>query len=450
MATYGLLSTGFVPKTQPIIRSEIEARLRAALGNSVPLGDRSLLGQINGIYSEREALMWELLELIVSSQDPDAAFGAYLEAICALTGTTRDPARSSTVVLLLTGTVGTLVTAGSRAKTASTGQEFATAADATFIACTLWAASTAYAANQVRANAGRIYICTAAGTSAGSGGPTGTGTAITDGTVTWRYAGEGLGVIAVTSSAVNTGPIEAVAFDVNTIVTPVSGWQSVINLLDAELGAELESDASLRTKREEEIAAAGDSPIPAIRAKLLQVTGVTSATVFHNTSDVTDSDGVPPHYVEALVRGGDDTDIFEALFAAVAGGIGTYTRTSDSGIVTDDEGNDWTMAFSRPTEVPIYVDIVLVKDPSTYPTDGDAQVKAAIVAWGDARLTGDNVAASAILAQVFKVAGVLEVSMPEIGTSASPTLTTTITITSRQLATFDTSRITVTTSNGTP
>lgn len=50
-----------------------------------------------------------------------------------------------------------------------------------------WVASTTYAVGQVRENGGNIYRCVTAGTSAGSGGPTGTGTAITDGSVVWDY-----------------------------------------------------------------------------------------------------------------------------------------------------------------------------------------------------------------------------------------------------------------------
>lgn len=50
-----------------------------------------------------------------------------------------------------------------------------------------WAASTAYALNAVVANGGNWYICTQAGTSAGAGGPSGTGTSIVDNTVRWDY-----------------------------------------------------------------------------------------------------------------------------------------------------------------------------------------------------------------------------------------------------------------------
>ncbi len=51
-----------------------------------------------------------------------------------------------------------------------------------------WVGSTAYAVDDLSTNGGEVYECTAAGTSAASGGPSGTGTSITDGTVTWRFA----------------------------------------------------------------------------------------------------------------------------------------------------------------------------------------------------------------------------------------------------------------------
>lgn len=52
-----------------------------------------------------------------------------------------------------------------------------------------WAGSKAYLLNQQAHNGGNVYRVTTAGTSASSGGPTGTGTGITDGSVTWAYVG---------------------------------------------------------------------------------------------------------------------------------------------------------------------------------------------------------------------------------------------------------------------
>lgn len=50
-----------------------------------------------------------------------------------------------------------------------------------------WAATTAYTVGQYVTNSSNIYRCITAGTSAGTGGPTGTTADITDGTVHWAY-----------------------------------------------------------------------------------------------------------------------------------------------------------------------------------------------------------------------------------------------------------------------
>lgn len=52
---------------------------------------------------------------------------------------------------------------------------------------TAWALSTAYTVGQQAYNGTNVYVVTGAGTSASSGGPTGTTSPITDGTVTWAY-----------------------------------------------------------------------------------------------------------------------------------------------------------------------------------------------------------------------------------------------------------------------
>lgn len=51
-----------------------------------------------------------------------------------------------------------------------------------------WAGSTLYAPDEYVTNGGNLYVCTTGGTSASSGGPTGTGsTTISDGTAAWSY-----------------------------------------------------------------------------------------------------------------------------------------------------------------------------------------------------------------------------------------------------------------------
>ncbi|MHB8388137.1 MAG: hypothetical protein ACYDDA_10805 [Acidiferrobacteraceae bacterium] len=65
-----------------------------------------------------------------------------------------------------------------------------------------WLASTAVVLNQMASNGGNLYICTTAGTTAASGGPTGTGTGITDGTAVWSYVAPGVASVTLSNAAV--------------------------------------------------------------------------------------------------------------------------------------------------------------------------------------------------------------------------------------------------------
>ena len=71
---------------------------------------------------------------------------------------------------------------------------------------TAWVASTAYTVGQTVANGGNAYLCTTSGTSAGSGGPSGTGTSIADNTVVWSYIG-----LAIGDMTLNTAVLVALA-----------------------------------------------------------------------------------------------------------------------------------------------------------------------------------------------------------------------------------------------
>lgn len=60
-------------------------------------------------------------------------------------------------------------------------------ADISLTAIPAWAANTAYVVGQIVKNGGYPYRCVTAGTSAGSGGPSGTGSSIADNTAAWTY-----------------------------------------------------------------------------------------------------------------------------------------------------------------------------------------------------------------------------------------------------------------------
>jgi uncharacterized phage protein gp47/JayE len=444
---YGLTSTGFTPKPYEQVLADIEASLRSSFGESIDLTPQSTFGQIAGIIAERVAEVWDAAQGVYAAFDPDAATGTALDALAAVTGTLRLPATKSTLDLACTGTPGTVLPAGRQASVDVTLARFETLAEAVIAAATAWASTTAYVVGAVRTNASRVYVCTGAGTSAGSGGPTTTAPSITDGTVTWRYVGEGTGYVAAPAECTVTGPVAALSGTITTIETPVSGWSSVRNLTDAVAGRDVETDAALRLRREGDLQATGGGAVEQIREALSLVDGVLEVTVFENATDSV-VDSIPPHAVEALVLGGDADDIRAALFAAVAAGIATFG--SETGTVVDSMGISHTVEFSRPTPVPIYFAVALTKDPNTYPADGDAQVKAAMVAYGATFRTGWDVRSTAFVARIFTVPGVLDVTECFLGTAPAPTTPNTVTTTARELATFDSGDIVVVASNGSP
>jgi uncharacterized phage protein gp47/JayE len=452
--TFGLTPTGLVVKTTDLIRQDINALLVAKFGASFDTSDGSPDGALAGILAERYGQLWNLAQQVGASQDPDQATGAALDALCLLTGTFRTAAKSSTATLTLTGTPATVVASQSRASTTSTAQPFATTASATITALTAWVALTVYVVGDRRTNSGNAYQCITGGTAAGAGGPTTTLADITDGSVHWRYLGAGTGAIDVLAASVSTGAIVGVSGDITSITTPVGGWSGVINILDATLGNDVQTDASLRVSRIAALAAPGSGTPNAIRAAVLGVANVTSCTVFVNNTDTVNSDSMPPHSVEVLVQGGLDAAIATVLFGQVAAGIAFQGTTSS--VVVDSQGVSQTVKFSRPVNVNVYVDITVVKDPAFYPATGDALIQAAIAAYGGLQAVGKDVVAASVGAQAFTVTGVLDVPRAGslggalVGIAPSPTLDTTIVITSRQLAVFDTSRVVVHSSNGTP
>ena len=69
-------------------------------------------------------------------------------------------------------------------------------------AALVWLASTAYSVGDRVSNGANTYVATTAGTSAASGGPTGTGTGIADGSVVWAFEGINEAVLAGASQII--------------------------------------------------------------------------------------------------------------------------------------------------------------------------------------------------------------------------------------------------------
>ncbi len=459
---FGLLSTGFIPKAITDITADLQAAMKSAFGASINVTPQSRFGQIIGIIAERYLELWNLAGAVHAAFNPDNALGQDLVNVAAITGTLPVIPTSSTVTETLTGTPNTLCPAGRQVAVQGTLSVFNTLADATITALTAWAAYSPLLGDR-RTNGGNAYQCITAGTSVT--GPSGTGVDIIDGgTAHWTYLGVGTGAIDVAMSSALTGPIIASARTLTLIQTPVAGWSSAINLLDAVLGVAVESTAAFRLRREAELHGLGRAAVQAIQAAILKLTGVTACTVFENTTDAVNSDGMPPHSIEVLVQGGDPTAICTAIFLNTAAGINT-TGNQASINITDSQGIVHPIFFSRPVLVNIYVIANVIMNSAQMPSGGVAAVQTSvtnnILAYAATLIADFDVFSSQIAAAIIAgipfplpailgVPGMLDAGTPFIGLAPSPGTSATISITSRQLASFATARITVNVSQAVP
>ncbi|MCX9763361.1 baseplate J/gp47 family protein [Klebsiella pneumoniae] len=281
---------------------------------------------------------------VYRSFSPATALGDALTSNVKINGITRRAATNSTVDLLLTGTVGTAITNGSVRDT-----------------------------NSVVWNLPATVVIGSDGT------------------------------VVATATCANSGAVAAVAGSVNGINTPTRGWASVTNPLAATVGVAAETDAELRVRQSQSVALASLTPFDAVDGAIANVEGVTRHKLFENDQEVTDSNGLPPHSISAIVEGGDATEIANTIRSVKGQGVSTYGTTSV--IVTDKYGNPYTIRFSRPIDVPVYVSITL-KALTGYSSEVGDEIKAAVASYINSLAIGDSV----LLSRVYSPANLGVVS----------------------------------------
>ncbi|HFS7361024.1 baseplate J/gp47 family protein [Enterobacter roggenkampii] len=229
------------------------------------------------------------------------------------------------------------------------------------------------------------------------------GTSITNGTVKdtnnviWRLPasvtiGVG-GTVTVTATCSNSGAVAALAGTITTINTPTRGWASVTNPAAATVGAPAETDAELRIRQGQSVALPSLTPFEGVDGAIANVAGVTRHKLYENDTGATDSNGLPPHSISAIVDGGDVTEIAQTIRGNKGQGTATYGTTSVT--VPDTYGNPHVISFSRSTDVPIYGHITL-KAFTGYTSQIGVQIQQAVADYINGLTIGDDVLLSRI------------------------------------------------------
>lgn len=324
MTQYGLTPQGFRIKRLADIREEVEEDLRDTFGDDLILSDDSVTIQLVMPAMAQLSQVWESLENVYDSFDPDKALGTALVNQARIVGLRgRIPASFSEGEVKVSGQPNTIIPEGTVVENANTEDRFET-------------------------------------------------------TEQGRIPSDGSDII-VPIRALEEGPIQASINSITEIVTPVDGFEAVTNDTDLAVGRFREKDSELRQRRENSLFIGGKSVDLSMRAELLETEGVTHARIYSNRTVEVDSRGLEPGYQAVLYPISSDptyiTRIAETLFRSQPAGI--RSGGSQEIIVEDDEGQEQIVRFEFANEVGVDVDVDITHD-RNYPVGGDDDVIAII------------------------------------------------------------------------
>ena len=419
MAEYGLTSNGINIKRLDTIMDEIHTDLTNGWGVNTRTNPQSFLNVLITDFADKIAELWEFGQDIYYSQNPLTAEGIYLDGTGQYAGITREGASPSYYRILCTGTEGTVIPEDTIIKSDTnpavsmrpTGES--TISRSNFSTAVLKIVSLDGNPLTVSLN-GTLYSVTPV-----SGATTTTAmqaleAAITDENFVVAASGNSLTIEAVTressnvmvlsdnltTDSIGTVVIFATEEDGNiylpggsvTIITrSVTGLRSVTNVGTYVSGQLEEDDNEFRNSYMEKIFSHSSRMTQSIRSAILDnCQGVSSVTVYENTTDVTDSEGRYPHSVEVVVDGGDSTEIAQQIFNTKAGGINTFGSVSAT--ITGDNGEEITIRFNRPRYVNAWFNVVISIAPNaTIATDYADIVRAQILSELSGLSSGEDV-----------------------------------------------------------
>jgi uncharacterized phage protein gp47/JayE len=394
-----LTTSGFTKSTLAERIAQLQGIWQSALGATIDVDAESPDGQIIGALAEMFANLDDIAEATYNGLLPDGAVGDFLTRLVKLNGISKNAGSYSTVTCTFSGTSGTVIP--TTALIRSTAEQ--------------------------------------------------------DTTITWSPTAEvtigGGGTQTGTVQCNTLGDYQAAAGTLTRIQTVISGWTAVTNAADATRGYLAETDERLRARRARSVSAPSQAITDSVYAAIVNLDNVAQAVVWENELDTAKTmpgGTLSPHSIYAIVDGGDQDEIAEAIWLRKSGGctmMGTVTRT-----VTDVQGHEHDIKFSRPTDVDIYIEIDVTKR-AGWVEGSETTIAQAIVDAseepGAVSIGGDSnneFAWSDVLAWIAQ-AGIVGYSVTEVRMGDAPSPATpwqNVAINFDEIARFETAHIVVT------
>jgi uncharacterized phage protein gp47/JayE len=311
MSVNQLDNTGLQIKSATDVLASLVTAMHGIYGADINVGPNTPDGQQLNIFTQAVIDILELLLAVFNSFDIDSAFGTVLDARVALNGLKR-----------IQGTY-----------------------TVTPVSVTASQAVTIYGLDELLTNPNAIVFT------------------IYDGSGNYfqlmnTYAFGGAGSQSLNFQAVNIGAVLTTLNTITNVQTVTAGITAVNNPLTyTSLGVNEETDSQLKIRRIKALSLFATSPADAVRAAILNIAGVTDCYVFENNTG-SPIGSIPAHTIWAVVEGGADADIGQAIYSKKSSGCGMYGAST--AIITRPAGDWFTAQFDRPTDEDLYVKFMLI------------------------------------------------------------------------------------------
>lgn len=464
MASFGLSDSGFLVKRLPDILTDHRQRATELFQDQVPPGDvvdtsdSSALGRLIALDSPGDADLWEVAQMVYSAFDPNSSTGIALDNLVSLGGISRIPESKTTADVYFEGDVNTTISPGLVFRSSTTGVNYSTKSDvplaptqgigigialksvdvdnsytisyranslspyinitvasgsnptieSIYTALELQISTTHLSLTTYRKN-GRLFIKSAVDLVSFD-------FACSDNILIQKAINSGVAVAAV------FGPFAQPVGTIDTIVTPILGWDSVTNPISAVAGRLRETDEELRLRFRNTKFERSTNIIESLYSALFSVIGVNNVVIYENDTNVVDVNNLPPHSFLVLIDGGLPSDIGNAIWKNRPTGITSVGNSTVT--IIDKFGYTREIKYSRPAEVPVYIQIKLTTN-SIFPSDGQEQIRNALITYINSLTINDDVVYSRLYTPINSIPG-HQVDSLEIGTALDSLATSNI------------------------
>lgn len=425
MGEYGVTDKGFSVKRLDEILEEIHADLSDKFKFNTRQDSQSFLNVLITTYGGQIAELWETAQASYYAKYPSTAEGVSLDNAVQYGGIRRSPNKYSYYTLHCTGDDGTIVRQGATVATNTAPQMKLSAVSEFEITREKFNRVSVRIAAPV---IGEIYSISINGIQysytsqsndeleiiEGLGkivNPDGYMVTVNESNITLDISCEAVSRsgILVLSDNLTTASVTVLADfatvdygklifpngTVTVMITNISGFNEVENLIEPTYGRLQETDVELRHSYLAKSAIRSTRMIDSICSQLINnVPNVESATGYENNTDDTDEEGRPPHSVEIIVDGGDEAKIAAIILDKKAAGIQTYGEIAVN--VATEYGDSVPINFNRPEYVYVWMKVTLDADKSHLPTNYANLTIDSIVSDSEKLQAGDN-----MLSQTF-------------------------------------------------